>query len=237
MSLVDEPSLPTSRRGARSTGDSGSPEVRLLDAAIVLFAERGYDAVSTGAVAKKAQLTQSMVHYYFGSKANLWRAAVQHLMRRRGGIVHVHSIQLDLRDVDIGTRLKVLIRRFVQANAADPDLTRILVHEAIARTPRLRWLATRYMRQGYELFNKIIQEGIDAGVLRPLDPRDVTNVIVGAAALNINLGSLLAEVYDEPALESIDAERLSDTLIDLIFEGLQLPPGNRSRTDAPATPP
>jgi TetR/AcrR family transcriptional regulator len=223
-SVADEPRLSTARRGARSAGDEGSPEDRLLDAAIALFAERGYDAVSTGAVARKAQLTQSMVHYYFGSKANLWQAAVKHLMRRRGGVFQIHSTQLDLRDVDAATRLKVLIRRFVQANAADPDLTRILVHEAIARTPRLSWLATRYMRQGYELFNETIQEGIDAGILRPVDPRDVTNAIVGAAALTINLGALLAEVYDEPTQESIDAERLADTLINLLFEGLQLPP-------------
>jgi TetR/AcrR family transcriptional regulator len=224
-SLDEEPPQPTARRSARSAGGERSPEDRLLEAAIALFAERGYEAVSTGQVAKKAELTQSMVHYYFGSKANLWQAAVQHLMRRRGGIFQIHSIQLDLRDVDPASRLKVLIRRFVQANAADPDLTRILVHEAIARTPRLQWLAMRYMRQGYELFNETIQEGIDAGVLRPLDPKEVTNVIVGAGALTINLGTLLAEVYDDPSRESINAEQLSNTLIELIFEGLLTRPG------------
>lgn len=211
-------------RRAKSHGrarDQGARE-QLLDGAIALFAARGYEGVSTGEVAKQAGLTQSMVHYYFGNKASLWEAAVERLMRRRGGQFQVDIS--DLRDLDPVSRLKVLIRRFVAANATDPHLNRILIHEAMTSTPRLRWLASRFMRPGYELFNRAIQDCIDAGMIRPVNARDVTNIIVGASTMTFSLSLLISEVYDDDPLGIVDAARLSDTLIDIMMGGLQARP-------------
>src|SRR5579872_7240848 len=81
--LVAPPTQPRKHAGATprrakspTTSSSEGAREQLLDAAIALFAARGYEGVSTGEVAKQAGLTQSMVHYYFGNKASLWEAAV-----------------------------------------------------------------------------------------------------------------------------------------------------------------
>jgi AcrR family transcriptional regulator len=195
----------------------------LLDAAIELFAEHGYDGVSTGAVAKRAGLTQSMVHYYFGSKARLWEAAVEELMQRRGDRFALRLS--DLRDVDPLSRLKVTIRRFVAANAEDPYLTQIIVLESTSSTARLRWIATRFMKPGYEMFNQAVQDCIDAGQIRPVAPADITNIIVGACALTFSLSRLLDEVYDDDSeTHLLDPDRLSDTFIDVLIRGLEVHP-------------
>src|SRR5690348_9809657 len=88
--LVAPPKSTSKRTGAAprraktpTTSSAEGARGQLLDAAIALFAARGYEGVSTGEVAKEAGLTQSMVHYYFGNKASLWEAAVERLMRRR----------------------------------------------------------------------------------------------------------------------------------------------------------
>jgi TetR/AcrR family transcriptional regulator len=211
------------------TADRVGAREQLLDAAITLFAERGYDGVSTVAVGKAAGLTQSMVHYYFGSKASLWEAAVERVMRRRG--IHFEVRPSDLRDLDPLSRLKVLIRRFMKANADDPHLTRILIHEATAPSPRLQWLAARFMRPGYLMFNRAIQDCVEAGQIRPVEPRDVTNIIVGASTLSFSLSVLIAQVYEAEAAPAIDAERLSDTFIDILIRGLETrqPSGDASK--------
>jgi TetR/AcrR family transcriptional regulator len=200
--------------------DEGARD-QLLDGAIALFAARGYEGVSTGEVAKEAGLTQSMVHYYFGNKASLWEAAVERLMRRRGGQFEVDMS--DLRDLDPLSRLKVLIRRFVAANATDPHLNRILIHEAMTSSARLEWLASRFMRPGYQLFNRAIQDCIDAGMVRPVNARDVTDIIVGASTMTFSLSLLISEVYSDDPLD-VNAERLSDTLIDVLMRGLEMRP-------------
>jgi TetR/AcrR family transcriptional regulator len=197
-----------------------APRDRLITVAVTLFAQHGYDAVSTGNVATKAGLTQSMVHYHFGSKLKLWEAAIEHIMRKRGAIFPVGQ-DLNLTDVDPLTRLKIMIRTFVSSNAADPDLNRILIHEGMQSTPRLRWLAETYMSQGYHVFNDAIEEAMQAGLVRRLPVHEVTNIIVGACALTFSIGALLHEVYGS-AVDSPDkVASMTDTLIAVLFRGLE----------------
>ena len=198
------------------------PAERLLEAAISLFAQHGFDGVSTGAVATAAGLTQSMVHYHFGSKEKLWRAAVEHLMHARGNMFSL-NIE-DLRDVDDLARLKIMLRRFISANASVPELTGILIHEGMNDSPRLKWLATRYMVRGYKTFNGAIEAAIKSGAVRRLPVRDVTNIIVGACVLTFTLSRLLKEVYGELPTTPEAVSSLSDTLLDVLFKGLEANP-------------
>ena len=64
--------------------NSDTSRERLLAAAIKVFAEYGYSAVSTSQIAKEAGMAQSMVHYHFRTKERLWKAAIDHLMRDLG---------------------------------------------------------------------------------------------------------------------------------------------------------
>jgi AcrR family transcriptional regulator len=200
------------------------PAERLLDAAVSLFAQHGFDAVSTGAVATAAGLTQSMVHYHFGTKEKLWKAAVEHLMHARGNMFSLNME--DLRDVDDLARLKIMLRRFISVNAADPDLTRILIHESLNDSPRLKWLAKHYMIRGYATFNGAIEAAIDSGVVRSLPVRDVTNIIVGACVLTFTLSRLLKEVYGVLPTSPEALSSLSDTLLEVLFKGLEAKPRN-----------
>jgi TetR/AcrR family transcriptional regulator len=199
-----------------------APRDRLIDAAVALFAQHGYDAVSTGNVATKAGLTQSMVHYHFGSKLQLWEAVIDHIMRKRGAVFSVGQF-LNLADVDPLTRLKIMIRTFVSSNAADPDLNRIMIHEGMQSTPRLKWLAKTYMSQGYQAFNDAIEEAMQAGLVRRLPVHEVTNIIVGACALTFSIGALLQAVYGSAVDDPASVASMTDTLVTVLFRGLELP--------------
>ncbi|SCL69406.1 transcriptional regulator, TetR family [Micromonospora citrea] len=65
---------------ARRTGRRpGNPDTReaILDAARAAFAERGFDAASIRAIAAAAQVDPALVHHYFGSKDQLFLAAMR----------------------------------------------------------------------------------------------------------------------------------------------------------------
>jgi len=198
-----------------------APRDRLIAAAVALFAQHGYDAVSTGTVATKAGLTQSMVHYHFGSKLKLWEATIDHIMRKRGAVFPLGQF-LNLADVDPLTRLKIMIRTFVSSNAADPDLNRILIHEGMQSTPRLKWLAKTYMSQGYQVFNDAIEEAMQAGLVRRLPVHEITNIIVGACALTFSIGALLQAVYGSAVDDPASVASMTDTLVTVLFRGLEL---------------
>lgn len=63
-----------SRRG-RPQGDRGTRD-NILRVALSRFSASGYSAVSVREVARQAGVDHALVHYYFGSKEGLFRAAM-----------------------------------------------------------------------------------------------------------------------------------------------------------------
>ena len=54
--------------------DGAEARARLLDAAMALFAEKGFAKTSTREIAQAAQVNVASISYYFGDKAGLYRA-------------------------------------------------------------------------------------------------------------------------------------------------------------------
>jgi AcrR family transcriptional regulator len=68
------------RRGRPSRSQAGQGPAtrdRILDAARAEFAERGYEKASVRAIAKAAGVDSALVHHYFGTKEQVFEAAVE----------------------------------------------------------------------------------------------------------------------------------------------------------------
>ncbi len=66
------PAVPTAAKPLRSDGQEA--RTRLLDAALVLFADQGFSKTSTREIALAANVNVASISYYFGDKAGLYRA-------------------------------------------------------------------------------------------------------------------------------------------------------------------
>ncbi|MFJ4686110.1 TetR family transcriptional regulator [Streptomyces sp. NPDC088789] len=73
------PSTPRRRgRPARAAGtDAPATRDRILHAAREEFAERGYEKTSVRGIAKAAGVDSALVHHYFGTKEQMFEAAVE----------------------------------------------------------------------------------------------------------------------------------------------------------------
>lgn len=69
------------RRGrpSRRAADDGGPDARqrILEAARELFAEKGYDKTSVRGIAKAAGVDPALVHHYYGTKDEVFAAAIE----------------------------------------------------------------------------------------------------------------------------------------------------------------
>ncbi|UKY51934.1 TetR/AcrR family transcriptional regulator [Streptomyces inhibens] len=75
-----EPAKPARRRGrpARAEAAEGpGARERILAAARTEFAERGYDKTSVRGIAKAAGVDAALVHHYFGTKEQVFAAAIE----------------------------------------------------------------------------------------------------------------------------------------------------------------
>src|SRR5438477_400270 len=59
----------------RQTAGDGSRE-RILNAALAVFAEHGFDGARTRDIAERADANLGLIKYYFDGKEKLWKAAV-----------------------------------------------------------------------------------------------------------------------------------------------------------------
>ncbi|MGY0068905.1 TetR/AcrR family transcriptional regulator [Streptomyces sp. QTS137] len=65
------------RRGRPPRTESADTRDRILDAAREEFSERGYDRTSVRGIAKSAGVDSALVHHYFGTKEQVFEAAVE----------------------------------------------------------------------------------------------------------------------------------------------------------------
>ena len=80
---LDVAAASTSTSGAKATPKSLRTRRRILDAAMRLFAERGYHASSNADVAEAADLTRGAMLYHFPTREDLVEAAIDHIQARR----------------------------------------------------------------------------------------------------------------------------------------------------------
>ena len=60
-----------------------SGRLRLLEAAILCFAEKGFDGTGIREIAARAKANSALVQYHFGGKTGLYAAALSHIFRSR----------------------------------------------------------------------------------------------------------------------------------------------------------
>jgi AcrR family transcriptional regulator len=191
---------------------------RVLESALDLFSRHGFDGVSTAEVALSAGVSQSVVLYHFDTKENLWREAMRLLFSR----VDARTVfdQELYKDLDVVSRIRVALRRFVQTSARHPELGRVIVREGTAGGERLQWLTENLLLPNYGVFEELFAEGGRAGVLKRYPPGLVTLMVHSSAAMVFNLGPLAERVLGCSPFSDEMVRQQADLVVDVLLNGL-----------------
>src|SRR5690242_17814639 len=109
--------MPPRGRGRPPAGEPALSTDRLLDAALEAFADKGYEGTSVREIARALGVSHNLIPQRIGSKAELWQAAVD---RGFGQLAAAMATALDDDPGDDLGRLRALVVRFIEANAARP---------------------------------------------------------------------------------------------------------------------
>src|SRR4051794_41003445 len=108
----------------------GRPRIRsdaeILDGALAAFAANGFDAMSLRLLNRDLGLSHGTINQRFGSKEQLYNAAVDHGF---GGLVGEITVELARRRVATASDLDVAretIRAFLVGSARRPHLVRLM---------------------------------------------------------------------------------------------------------------
>ncbi len=136
---------------------------RLLRAAIKLFAQQGFHAVSVDAIVDLAKVNKRMVYHYFGSKDALFEAALVEVDGRIESI-EFHAVGLGR---DPAEKLARLWESYFAFLDDEPEFTRLLQWGNLEKGRHLT-KANHLLTKNpfFERFQAIVQEGIAAGDFR-----------------------------------------------------------------------
>jgi AcrR family transcriptional regulator len=200
---------------------------RLVEAALEIFAARGFDGATTRAIAERAGVALAALPYHFETKDALWRAAADRIferLRERFG-----ELLRGLGDLDLRERLRRLIGEFARFAAAHPELHRFMLQEGTGPSTRLAWLAEAHLRPLFSFVCGLIAEGQARGVVPSGRPEHLYYALIGAASMPYAVAPEYALLTGrEPATPG-----LVDAHVEALL-GLLLPePAPRSRSGAP----
>src|SRR5271163_1412240 len=124
---------PGKRLGRPTRGSAAKGKIRgvgpetqrlILDTAISVFAENGYEAVTMRQIATLADLTPASIYNYYADKRSLYLAACKHSLGE--------ATQRMLQTVDEGTSPRDRLFRFVRGLAmVDANATRLFMRELV----------------------------------------------------------------------------------------------------------
>lgn len=181
----------------RHTRSDQRDQTRLavLEAAIRLFAERGYEGASLPIVAKASGVPVPLIVYHFKTKELLWREAVGLIYARVERHIGSHAEAISA--ATGRERYRRAIRAHITAVATHPEYMRIFVQEGTQRSERLRWMIDTHQGRMTEMIVGLIQEAQADGLLPAMDPMHAKFILSGAFSLAIVLGPELELVMGE----------------------------------------
>jgi len=178
----------------------------LLGAAQELFAERGYAAVGTEEVVRRAGVTRGALYHHFRDKRDLFRTVYEQVEE---GVIA--AIARELEEADSSDPWEMLVtgvRSFLD-QCADPVVMRISLRDAPAVLGREEWRAIGE-RYALGMVTVALRGAIDAGSMRRVDVDTLAQLLLSA----FSEAALLIAAADDPPRARPRVEQTLMALLD-----------------------
>jgi len=198
---------------------------KLLRAASELFAEKGYDAVSTRDLCARAEVNVAAISYYFGGKEGLYLEVFQIYARRIGEkitqLVKEHEGRIQ-NQADLENLLRDLIGVIVDLRIAEPEVAIVLQKKSMANIPGVQdafMTITEPVGEVLTNFFQVIQE--KTLIRQDVNIRSFLTILIesiwGYFALSERGVTILKDAYRLPE----DRNQFVDFLAQIFVRGIR----------------
>jgi len=194
---------------------SESRPQEILDAALALFAEKGFAATRMDEIAARAGVTKGTIYLYFESKERIFRALIagsigttlaemeERVAQFRGPAGELVRVVLTAVGAFLITSDRVVLPKVVIAEAGNfPEIVKFYREEIIDR--------------GLKILAGIVTRGIESGEFRKIDPQHAARLVIAPLLLCAFWRTTFAQFDAAP----YDYQGLIATHIDVLLKGL-----------------
>jgi AcrR family transcriptional regulator len=204
-------------KSAVPRADEDGTRDRILNVALQEFSRVGLSGARIDTIAAESGLNKAMIYYHFGSKEDLYVAALEESYRRFRQIeseFHVDESEPPM------AALRSLVGATFDFHAAHPEFIRMVMGENInhgeyiRKIPELRAIN----RSAITLLERLCRRGVAEGVFRAdVDPVDLHMTISALSFYNVSNRHTFSFIFDRdlgaPEVHAARRESVVDTIL------------------------
>jgi TetR/AcrR family transcriptional regulator, fatty acid metabolism regulator protein len=181
---------------------------RILEAAVKVFARKGYFAARVSDIAKKAGVADGTIYLYFESKEDILVRLFDETMAEHAG--EMRRVVQALPSVD--ARLLALAERHLEVLGRNRDLAVVFQVELRQSIQFMKRFTAGWLKGYFALVTEVIEQGQREGVLRAdLNRKVATKAFFGALDEMVTSWIIGGKGYDLP--------KLAAPVVDLFLRG------------------
>ncbi len=193
---------------------------RIVEAAERVFARNGFRGSTTARIAEEAGLPKANVHYYFGTKEELYRAVLDEIID-----LWVNSFREITAEDDPASTLADYIRAKMELSQKRPHASRVFANELIRGAPRIKDYLSGELKDWVESKAAIMDQWIEEGKMAPVDTKKLIFHIWAMtqtwADFEVQWSAILG---GEGTLSSEQFEEASNAIISMVLRNCGLLP-------------
>ncbi len=190
--------------------------IRILDAALKIFASRGFYNAKVSEVAKEAGVADGTIYLYFESKDALLIALFEDRMQR---LIARANDEIARSEGTVLDKIRQAIALHLSLVVDDPDLAEFITVELRQSGKFIKEYDNPKFTEYLRIFRDLILAGQEQGLIRrTVDARLVVRAIFGA------LDELLLTLSLTHRNRSVDINATVDGLCDIFFDGIRAQP-------------
>ncbi|MGH3002805.1 MAG: TetR/AcrR family transcriptional regulator [Gaiellaceae bacterium] len=182
----------------------------LLEAAVRVFAAKGFHASRVGDIAVEAGVAHGLLYHYFRSKTEV----LETIFRETWSALVADTRRIEESGVPLREQLRRFARIYLGSWLATPDLVRVLVRE-VARSPEVVHRVDE-IRELFQVLQRMIESAQRRGEARADIDAQVAAWALYGSFEEILTGWVLGQLPDGEA----DVERAVVTVVDVAHTGL-----------------
>lgn len=196
---------------------------RILEAALRVFAERGFYNAKVSEVAREAGVADGTIYLYFQNKDDL---LIQLFEDRMDFIIRRLQAELERIDSSPLAQLRRLIQLHIDLAIFDSNLAEFITVELRQSSKFVKEYENPQFVQYLRILRDMIEEGQRQGEIRAgMDSRLIVRAIFGA------LDEVLLTLTLASRTRSVDVKMAADQMADMIIDGMAVPKEERRQEE------
>ncbi len=188
---------------------------QIIDAAMRVFAQKGFTKATNKDVAREAGITPGLIYYYFESKEALLTA----IMENRSPLHVLTTLpeQLMVQPPEVFLRFLILRILGLVEDENFIGLIRVILPELMhGDNPFAIQLFTRGLQRGLGIAGTFIEAKMQSGEMRKADAPLIAQMLIGCLMTFV----LRRQILQDPLALQYTHEQMADTIVGTVLQGM-----------------